>query len=342
MATLNRKNREILWHYALGEPLTDQESRQFVSMMDESYEAKDELRRHFDFRDLMSATKEEAQDPTFVSDTMELIANLPWEPSTPTPPAPAPLAAFWAWIGSPAVRPQLAFFSVLAVLVVGYFAFVKPYSINVPQGSQETVVLADQSVVTLSSGSRLRVFPHYLRSVRKFHLDGEAFFEVEPGKKPFKVKTFNSLVTVTGTQFNVRARSRRPDRKTMVAVYEGMVDVESVHLPEQAVRLARGEGTDILDSIPTVLVKRDVAIEHVLSWKEGGFAFENETLQTVFDELELRYDLDLTAPRTLNNQRLTYFSAKPASIRDVLDAICESLELTYTRTAHGYEVLPVQ
>ena len=342
MATLKNTDRDILWRYALGEPLSEKDSQQFRRVMDNSKGARDELRRHLSFKELITMGKAHAADPAFVDETLRRISlsRTVREPETPKGLDWRTELAAWAW--RPHHVSRWAFFCFVILAMLAHHYLVRPQTITVPAGETQTIVLADRSEVTISSGSSLAVFPAYVRSVRKVVLKGEAYFNVKPGSKPFVVKTFNTLVTVKGTRFNVRAHATRFDSKTVVAVHEGLVDVAAPDIPDQIISLTHGEGTEVVGADSAPAANHPIVIEQVLAWKNGGFAFEDEPLIVVLDELARRFGLEFSASTPLLEMRFSYFNDTPASAREVLEAICESLDLQYRRTAQGYEVLPIE
>ena len=88
-------------------------------------------------------------------------------------------------------------------------------------GEQQTIELADGSVVTLNTGGQLVV--DYSEPARRILLQrGEAYFEVaEDPERPFTVDLGTHAVTAIGTAFNVR---KDPERY-QVAVIEGAVAI---------------------------------------------------------------------------------------------------------------------
>jgi len=77
-------------------------------------------------------------------------------------------------------------------------------NITVPYGGKTQFTLPDGSAVWLNSGSSFS-YPNKFDGERIVELTGEAYFNVEKQKEPFKVKTKYGEVEVFGTQFNVKA-----------------------------------------------------------------------------------------------------------------------------------------
>ncbi|WP_116124497.1 FecR family protein [Lewinella sp. IMCC34183] len=113
--------------------------------------------------------------------------------------------------------------AVLLLLTAGYFVFADRglTELRNDTGQLATYELPDGSSVVLQSGSVL----HYSASdfntaERRLTLDGQGFFEVAPdADRPFTVSSAVGSVRVTGTAFNLRARSSELE----VEVSEGTV-----------------------------------------------------------------------------------------------------------------------
>ena len=339
MAHLNQKEKELIRLFALGEELSEQDTKKCQDLIDTIEGARDELNKHDKFKVLMTQGKNRAVDSAFVNETMRRISTMSQPPLPSSPTVLSERLRIPAWFSPPAQATRFAFFALIAVLLTGYYFLINPKEIMVPAGEQKTMVLADLTEITISSGSSLKIFPSTFRSQRKVLLKGEAYFNVMPDEKPFIVETFNSIVTVVGTQFNVRAYPNQINQKTEVAVQEGLVEVASTDLPEQAVNLAAGQGTEVYGTESAPSAQKPIVIEHVINWQTGGFTFVDEPLIAVLNELERRFAIKITAPPHLHELKSNYFDNSPRTVDEVLGAICESLDLTYSKEAMGYKVL---
>ena len=335
MAHLKHEEKELIRLYALGEEFSEQDSLKLQRVLDTVAEARDELDKHRRFKNLMTQGKNHALPAGFIDETMRRVSSK----KAPSSSVQDKRFRFPTWVWPSPMPLRLAYLSLVVALLTGYFYLVSPRTIYVAPGEQQSVLLADQTEVIIGSGSSLRVFPSPLRSKRKVILKGEAFFNVQPGEKPFVVETFNTIVTVKGTQFNVRAHPNRINQRTEVSVQEGLVEVVSPELPEKAISLEAGQGTQVHGSKTAPNTKKSVVIEQVINWKSGGFAFENEPLLGILDDLERRFAITISAPAHLHELQSSYFNNAPATADEVLEAICESLNLTYRTTDVGYEVL---
>jgi transmembrane sensor len=182
-----------------------------------------------------------------------------------------------------------------AGLFGAYFSFRSPVYATA-RGEQRSLVLADGSVVTLNTDSRVRV----RLQERERDIDlllGEARFQVaKDSTRPFIVKASGAEVRALGTVFDVRVDGDR----TQVAVIEGHVAVKAT--------AARGYQQDAKGSGPRLGVRPAVrqavlhagdravvgpgsvvtgdgqSVETVNAWTERKLVFRNATLQTVIDE----------------------------------------------------------
>jgi len=143
------------------------------------------------------------------------------------------------------------------------------------KGEFRKVPLADQSVATINSGSRIEVLlTQQKRQVRLTR--GEAWFEVAKDKsKPFIVDTGDVLVRAVGTAFGVRRYANGVE----VLVTEGTVEVWSRDGSAQKRLLTAGEHTFVNVHAAEISVARQPReVARKLAWREGKLIFNNQTL----------------------------------------------------------------
>lgn len=185
---------------------------------------------------------------------------------------------------------------IAAILVIGFglfftFTTISTHTEFAENGKKTQFSLPDQSTVILNSGSEIEYKDWNWDNNRNIDLKGEAYFKVAKGKK-FKVQTDLGMVSVLGTQFDVKARNKRFD----VTCYEGRVKVD---YKNQEVIITKGE---------TVSFENDVKIIHQKItdseplWKNKQIAFEKEQLINVFEEIQRQYDIKIEAPNVISNQ----------------------------------------
>ncbi len=158
-------------------------------------------------------------------------------------------------------------------------------------GERRTVILADDSRLTLNTHSRVRVT--YYSDQR--HLDllrGEAFFEVaSDADRPFHVDTGQARVTAIGTAFNIR----RAARQSEITVTEGVVRITETSNPRN-----RAPAEEILRANESLLASpagfSSAAVPDVsdrLAWQRGELIAQEMRLPVLASELERYYDIDI-------------------------------------------------
>ncbi len=97
--------------------------------------------------------------------------------------------------------------------------------VTVSNGLQKQVTLSDNSKVWINSGTTLE-YDGEVGDNRIARLDGEAYFKVAKGnEKSFIVKTSDTEIEVTGTEFNVKENA--DDNITHITLTEGSITVEA-------------------------------------------------------------------------------------------------------------------
>ncbi|MEG1586058.1 MAG: FecR family protein [Bacteroidales bacterium] len=200
-----------------------------------------------------------------------------------------------------------------AVFVLGILMTITAYSLQrylfkglndpmqshyfVPAGSQSKVVLPDNSVIWLNSGSTLKYDDTFGCKNRTVYMDGEGLFEVTKNLDlPFIVKNEKMAVTVHGTVFNMRVF--KEDTIAQVELLEGLVSVDCL-FGTGITRLLPGERL-IVNESQRILKKERFEVDSYLSWHEGYLAFCDEPLSEIVKELERRFDVKII----IKNERL--------------------------------------
>jgi transmembrane sensor len=159
------------------------------------------------------------------------------------------------------------------------------------KGETRVVALADGSVVTLNTDSRVSVrLTHERRDVRL--LTGEALFDVAKNpSRPFIVAAGTSEIRAVGTSFAVRRLMNAP---VQVLVREGVVDVTTsddgylsrrrVDANSRAVAAAQGTPLRVMPVAGTELQRE-------LAWRNGQLMFDGETLRVAAAEFARYSDI---------------------------------------------------
>jgi len=242
------------------------------------------------------------------------------------------------WVGALAV--------VVMMAVGAAWIWRQPVSMTAPPGQQRTVTLPDGSTANLNSGTTLsyrrsfQVWPFVDANRRRVRLEGEAFFSVNDGPRPFVVATATAQVRVTGTRFNVRARTA-VDSSTAVTVTSGRVEVQPRRRPDRSVVLdGPGQTSRVSDERAAPTPPQSTRLDPVLAWRQNGFAVTETPLVAVIHELEQRYDTLIRLHTSVNrtNPPLTPYYPKPTSLTTLPRDLCTALDLNYRPTSRGYEI----
>ena len=167
-------------------------------------------------------------------------------------------------------------------------------------GERSTVVLSDDSIVTLNTDTLVEVRFVEGSDVRRVFLQrGQAHFAVEKDPRPFEVLAGGRRIEALGTAFDVRIDS---ELGVLVTLLEG-----SVAIDEDGVRAAvddsQPSGVETPSSaepvLPTVLQAGEqlivrpnesqqvipVDVERIVGWREGRLVFRDDPLREVVKEI---------------------------------------------------------
>ncbi|MBD8387776.1 FecR family protein [Dysgonomonas sp. BGC7] len=149
----------------------------------------------------------------------------------------------------------------------------------------EKYTLPDGSTVYLNRGSQLSYDEKLFDATRReIHLTGEAFFEVTKNpEKPFIVYGGETMTTVRGTSFNVKAYTGV--RKNVISVREGCVEVATTEHKKLAT-LTRN--LQMTWDIETQTYRQDsIDWRDAAAWKDGKLLVFNSA---GLDEIKLKIE----------------------------------------------------
>ena len=185
------------------------------------------------------------------------------------------------------------------------------------KGERLVVVLADGTQVYLNADSRLTYPVTFSAKERCVKLQGEAYFTVEKDTdKPFIVESYDMMIKVTGTQFNVMAYPESSIITTTLDEGKILVGHKTKHpqltelYPGQEALYKKGENTCTVQSAHTG--------KEASCWKENRLVFHNAGLQYILKTLERRYNI---AFEIKNTRMLAYtytFSCPDTDMGEVL------------------------
>lgn len=181
-----------------------------------------------------------------------------------------------------------------------------------------THLLPDESVVSLNAVSELSYVEDNWSKERSLQLKGEAFFEVQKGKK-FQVNTTLGTVEVLGTSFNVEERNGR----LRVQCYTGKVRV-SVNTGESIILNPQ----EAIDWTGGALRKYPTTNEQAIAWRQQLHHFDGVPLSEVFAELERQYNITVNYSPEIGKRIYEGFF-KSGDLEEALTSICWPMKLTY-------------
>lgn len=163
-------------------------------------------------------------------------------------------------------------------------------------GETEEISLPENSNVTINAGSKVTYNKSKFKVDREIRLEGEAFFNVNPGSK-FTVLTLQGKVSVMGTSFNVISRPGQFE----VSCYTGRVSV--VQGQNDKMEITGGEKC-YTDKMKEKLKLKSFDLSQTTpGWIQGKFTFEDQPLSVVVGELERQYGVRVKLEHGIEDMR---------------------------------------
>ena len=178
-------------------------------------------------------------------------------------------------------------------------------TLSTSRGEQTRLRLPDGTLVFLNAESSLR-YPTSFSGTgkRAVFLSGEGYFEVAKDKaRPFEVSTAGQLVQVLGTHFNINAYEGASDIRT--TLLEGSVKVASARGMQSKI-LKPGEQSRLNGEALAVV---PVEAQDAVSWKQGVFKYDGETLENIMRDVSRWYDVEVEFAEPSLKQESIYITA---------------------------------
>jgi ferric-dicitrate binding protein FerR (iron transport regulator) len=186
------------------------------------------------------------------------------------------------------LKPMLRIAAILAIsFSVYYYTTTLDTNITTLAAQKTTIELPDETSVSLNALSTLTYNKKSWASIRDVELNGEAYFKVAKGSK-FNVITSVGIVTVLGTQFNIKQR----DNLFEVICYEGSVGVTH---KSNTIILNSGDSFLIIDG---EFIAKEKETKLNPSWINNESYFKSTSFAHVLHEFERQYDV------TINSQQI--------------------------------------
>jgi transmembrane sensor len=191
-------------------------------------------------------------------------------------------------------------------------------------GERSTIRLADGSVVTLDTASRVSL--DLTATNREVHLlKGQANFQVAKDKaRPFVVYAADRRITAVGTAFDVRL----DQRGVCVTLVEGKVAVDQLATRaehqthhESVARTQLEAGEQLTAPVGGTASVRGAHLERSTSWREGRLVFEADRVADAIAEMN-RYSPApiVIADSSIGDLRISgvFSTDKPQAFADAL------------------------
>lgn len=263
------------------------------------------------------------------------------------------------------VAAAITVFGILSILLVRHYSqsiqSIKQVAAN--KGGIKKIMLTDGTQVWLNAGSTLNYNTGFGKKNRTVYLEGEAFFEIAPGKKtiPFIVNTKNYTIRDIGTKFNLKAYPNDTFFETTVVKgevsVEGNIDNNASEMsriyvkPQQLLRIYYHQHKEKYaykpDDVQDLKALNEIQVLQIDSdrmnrydgWKDNLLVFDGNTLDEISKILERRYNVKIVMDDTsLQNIRYSGSFKNVASIDKVLDLIKGNTPIDYVITGNNITI----
>jgi transmembrane sensor len=195
------------------------------------------------------------------------------------------------------------------------------------------VILSDNSIVWLNTGSQL-TSPRQLNTKRRrVSLTGEAFFDIKSNPhNPFFVKTGKTMTAVSGTSFNIK--SKDGEAYTNVTVETGRVAF--YRILKRSGRIILGPGDlGIYEKEKRILEKRKNSDVNYLAWKTRKLVFHNTGFEDVCRTINEYYNINILTGELPENNLVFTGSFHDALLEETLEVIELTLDVKFIKAGVG-------
>ncbi|MCG6190168.1 FecR family protein [Maribellus maritimus] len=204
---------------------------------------------------------------------------------------------------------------------------------------RQIVFLPDSSKVILAKNACLSYPKTFKKNERDVKLNGTAYFEItkKPGK-PFQIKTQHTKIEVLGTKFLVEASNPDAERVTVdegkVAFTTGSLFTrEKVILTENEIGSWNAKTKKLSEEINQQQNRN--------SWLSGNFNFRELALSEVLKILEQHFNKKIElSDKNFGSLRLSGRFNSDTSIEEIIEIICQTLNLSYEKDKNTYIIKP--
>lgn len=193
-------------------------------------------------------------------------------------------------------------------------------------------ILPDNSVVKLNANSELKYIKNFGKKHRSVELKGEAYFNVEKSDVPFIISTGSGVQTrVLGTQFNLKAKSG--SNVIELNVTEGLVEFGNT---ETGKKVKVGVNQKAVYSVTNNELSETTMAVNDIAWYTGKLSFDNTPLKEVKEALESFYDISISIPDDMLNNRFSGKYEQP-ELKELAEIISISFNREYSLSENKLE-----
>ncbi|SKB40359.1 FecR family protein [Sphingobacterium nematocida] len=195
--------------------------------------------------------------------------------------------------------------------------------VSTDYGQTYRIALPDGSQVWLNAGSQLHFRTDLHEApIRRVKLIGEGYFKVSKDlQRPFVVEADNQKIEVLGTEFNI---SNYPQEHTATTLLGGSIKL-SLRSSDGRVSRILKPNEQATDQGQQLLVQT-VDARTSISWMNGDFNFNDETVQQIMNKVARWYNVEIIYQPGFKDQKLMGTISKFENI----DKVLKMLEYTGT------------
>jgi ferric-dicitrate binding protein FerR (iron transport regulator) len=209
-------------------------------------------------------------------------------------------------------------------------------------GERQEIVLPDGTSVWLNENSHLTYEDR--DDERYLQFEGEAFFDVATDSiRPFRIYSGQSVTTVLGTAFNLRAYPQ--EEKVEVSVKEGRVALaqqvtvtktDAIPDNQNRIELSKGE-TGVLEKATSAVAVVSLSQDNSTAWKDRRLQFDDVPLKEVAQTLERYYNIEIDlANEGIAPCLVTLGEENDPSLDMIISLLEVSLDLTVAQEGDNY------
>ena len=190
-------------------------------------------------------------------------------------------------------------------------------TLEVPNGGEFNLVLADGTKVWLNAGTKLTYPVVFFGEERRVKLKGEAYFEVTKDEThPFVVEMKKMEVQVLGTSFNLRAFGE--EERTVATLVTGKIRVKT----EKDTLVLRPDQQAVLAHEGDLLELKEVDAETYRAWTHGKFVFRRERLEMIMADISRWYNVPVFYEQSsVKEMEFSGIMARYGDLRETLNML---------------------